>query len=166
MRIGVRHLCAGAALLALLDLGCVERKLTVNSEPDGALVFLNNQELGRTPLTHDFTWYGNYDVQLRKEGYETLKVDHSIIAPWWQWVPFDLLADLTPFWWTDQRAISFKMQPASTQAADPQTMLARAAEMQTQLMSSEYTRAPTTQSSTVPATAPTTRRAHHAATTR
>src|SRR5436190_11289311 len=30
--------------------GCVEQKLSVTSEPDGALVYLNNEEVGRTPL--------------------------------------------------------------------------------------------------------------------
>ena len=145
----------GLTSIALLGFaGCVERKLTVTSEPDGALVFLNNQELGRTPLTRDFTWYGNYDVQLRREGYQTLKTEHSLIAPWWQWVPFDLFADVTPFWWKDERTISFRMEPASTQAADPQVMLSRATEMQSQLVSSEVTRAPTTQPSTAPATKP------------
>jgi hypothetical protein len=136
----------------LAPVGCVERKLTVTSEPEGALVLLNNQELGRTPLTRDFTWYGNYDVRLCKEGYQTLKTQHSLIAPWWQWVPFDLVADVTPFWWKDERTMAFRMEPASTQAADPQVMLTRATEMQAQLQSSQFTRPATTQPSTAPAT--------------
>lgn len=143
-----------------ISVGCVERKLTVTSEPDGALVFLNNQEVGRTPLTRDFTWYGNYDVQLRKEGYQTLKTEHMLWAPWWQWIPFDLAADVMPFWFTDRREMSFKMEPATQEAADPQVMLSRATEMQTQLQSSEFTRQPTT-APTQPSTAPTTRRARH-----
>ena len=28
--------------------------MTIHSNPEGALVYLNDQELGRTPLTRDF----------------------------------------------------------------------------------------------------------------
>ena len=59
-------------LMAALG-GCVERTMTFQSNPPGALVYVNNQEIGRTPMRRDFTWYGNYDVVLRKDGYETLK---------------------------------------------------------------------------------------------
>ena len=51
--------------------GCnrVERNLQVTSNPPGALVYLNGQEAGRTPMNKSFVWYGTYDVQVRKEGY-------------------------------------------------------------------------------------------------
>ncbi len=84
-------------LIALLLIGlssCVERTLTVRSDPPEARLYLNGTEVGRTPFTHDFVWYGTYDVELRKEGYETLKARGPVIAPWWQWVPFDLLAEI------------------------------------------------------------------------
>src|SRR5688500_18580755 len=53
--------------------GCVVREMVIDSEPRGALVYLNDQEIGRTPLTKEFTWYGTYDAVVRLEGYETLK---------------------------------------------------------------------------------------------
>ena len=49
-------------LLMCLAGGCVERELVVESDPDGALVYMNDQELGRTPIRRDFQWYGTYDV--------------------------------------------------------------------------------------------------------
>jgi hypothetical protein len=136
----------GATVFLVLawTFGCVERKLTVTSEPEGALVYLNNQEIGRTPVTRDFTWYGNYDVQLRQEGYETLKTQHYVVAPWWQWVPLDVLPELTPWRWKDHRTMSFAMRPAATQAVSGEEMLDRAAELRAKLESSEHTRAPTT----------------------
>lgn len=124
--------------------GCVERRLTVNSEPDGALAYLNNQEIGRTPVTRDFTWYGNFDVQLRKEEYQTRKTSKHVTAPWWQWPPFDLVAELIPLRLHDDRTISFTLKPASTQPADPLALLNRASEMRAKLESSENTRKPTT----------------------
>ncbi len=43
--------------------GCVERTVTITSEPDNALVYLNDEEIGRTPVTVSFTFYGVYDVR-------------------------------------------------------------------------------------------------------
>ena len=49
--------------------GCgVERTLQIESNPPGALVHLNGEEVGRTPMRKAFVWYGTYDVQLRKDG--------------------------------------------------------------------------------------------------
>jgi hypothetical protein len=140
-------------LLALLLTGCVRRSLTVKSNPPGALVYLNGVEVGRTPLTRDFTWYGTYDVVLRKEGYETLKTRGKVIAPWWQWVPIDLVAELLPL--HDRRRLAYRMKPYAAQTVDPQQMLGRAERMETKLESSRYTRKPATQpDSDSPTTSP------------
>ena len=129
--------------------GCVRRTLTVTSDPPGALVHLNGVEVGRTPMTRDFTWYGTYDVVLRKEGYETLKTRGKVIAPWWQWVPIDLAAELLPL--HDKHTLAYTMKPYTEASFDPQQMLARAERMRTQLRSSRHTRKPTTAPATAPA---------------
>jgi len=82
------------ALLA----GCVERKLTITSEPAGALVYLSSEEIGRTPVTIPFTWYGDYDVILRMEGRETLKTHLNITPPLYEVPPLDFFSELAP--WT------------------------------------------------------------------
>jgi hypothetical protein len=138
-------------ILCLLLGGCVRRTMVINSEPSGALVYMNGQEIGRTPIERDFTWYGTYDVQVRKEGYETLKTHSKVIAPWWQWVPFDLPAELFPL--TDRHHLNYSLKVASTQPADAETMLARSSEMEAKLLSSEHTKSPTTRHAT---SAPTT----------
>ncbi|MCP4263659.1 MAG: PEGA domain-containing protein, partial [Planctomycetes bacterium] len=46
--------------VSLLLSGCVERKLTINTEPQGALVILNDEEIGTSPVTVSFEWYGDY----------------------------------------------------------------------------------------------------------
>jgi hypothetical protein len=128
-------------LVMSLTVGCgVKRTLTVNSNPPGALVYLNGLEVGRTPMTRDFTWYGTYDVELRKEGYDTLKTRGEVIAPWWQWVPFDFFAEFLPFRPHDRRELSYVIKPTTQAAADPQTMIRRAGEMRGQLESSKRTR--------------------------
>ena len=55
-------------LMAMVSLtGCIERTISITSEPSGALVHLNDDEVGRTPLTVPFTFYGVYDVRVEHE---------------------------------------------------------------------------------------------------
>jgi hypothetical protein len=132
--------------------GCVEQSLSVNSNPPGALVYLNDQEVGRTPVNRDFTWYGDYDVQLRLEGYETLKTHKQIEAPLWNWVPFDLVANLLPFTFRDHQEMSFTLRPLDPSKDQPAGLLSRASDLRNQLESSQYTRPPTTRPSTTRST--------------
>ena len=66
--------------LGLLAGGCVERKLTVVSEPEGAIVWLNDEEVGTTPVTVNFNWYGDYNVRIEKDGYAILNTHRRIGA--------------------------------------------------------------------------------------
>ncbi len=84
-----------AALAAGLA-GCVKRTITLRSQPDGAVVYLNDEEVGRTPTTVPFTWYGVYDVRLEKDGYRTLNTTHRAKAPWYETPGIDLAAELLP----------------------------------------------------------------------
>lgn len=127
-------------LLPLLGLGCVDRLMTINSNPSGALVYLNGQEVGRTPMTREFTWYGKYDVVVRKDGYETLKTSAQVKAPIWQWIPLDLAADLLPFHFQDHQQLAFSLQPASTQPTEAHAILDRGEQLR-----QEVGPAPTTQ---------------------
>ncbi len=100
--------------LALAGAGCgVERTLRLESDPPGALVYLNGEEVARTPAEVPLDWYGKYDVAVRKEGYETLKTERWVVAPWWQWPPIDLAAELIPLPLRDRRELRFELQPAT-----------------------------------------------------
>jgi len=150
-------------ILALLLTGCVRRTMVIHSDPPNALVYMNGEEIGRTPIERDFTWYGTYEVQVRKDGYQTLKTTSKVIAPWWQWIPFDLFAELFPV--TDRHHLNYTLAPATTLPADPEVMLSRATEMRADLQSSIHTRPPATREATTktskknahPSTAPTTK---------
>jgi len=52
-------LLAALGIAALLLTGCVERKLTINTEPAGAMVTLNDEQIGESPVTVTFNWYGD-----------------------------------------------------------------------------------------------------------
>ena len=99
-------------LLVTVGSGCVERQLRLHSDPPGALVYLNGEEVARTPATVPFEWYGRYDVVVRKEGYETLEKPAWVVAPWWQWVPIDLIAEVVPIRLTHRPRLDFELEPA------------------------------------------------------
>jgi hypothetical protein len=125
-------------LLTLGAGGCVERKLMVDSEPQGALVTLNGREVGRTPMTTDFTFYGKYDVVLRKEGYETLKTTGKVNAPIYQIPPIDLFAELIPLNFKDRQKLTYTLTPAPEGPVDSQAIIERAESMQGMLGSSKF----------------------------
>jgi len=81
-------------MASLLLAGCVERRLTINTEPQGALVILNDEEIGESPVTVNFNWYGDYWVRIRKEGYETLDTHRELKGPWYDDFPFDFFAQI------------------------------------------------------------------------
>ncbi len=131
------------SVLLLVGGGCVDRIMTITSDPEGAVVYLNDQEIGRTPFTHDFQDYGNYEVEVRKDDYQTVKGNQVMEEPWWQLIPLDLITDLAPWHLKDIRHYHYTMLPASTEPADAQVMLTRAAQIRALLLSSKNTRIPT-----------------------
>ena len=87
----------GIVLAALVALnGCVRRTITITTEPEGTLVWLNDREVGRTPVEVDFKYYGTYDVRLEHRGYEPMMTSGRANPPWWDNVGLDLFAELTP----------------------------------------------------------------------
>jgi len=107
-----RLVSIGLALVTLSVPGCVRRTLTINTAPAGALVYLNDEEVGRSPVTTDFLWYGDYDIIIRKEAHQTLCTHARIKAPWYQIAPFDFFAEvLYPGMIHDVHFLSFTLEP-------------------------------------------------------
>jgi len=105
-------LSVAGLIASLLLSGCVERKLTINTEPQGAIVVLNDEEIGTSPVTTSFEWYGDYTVRISKEGFQTLKTHQMLKAPWYDYCPFDLFANcLNPKRTVDSYEWSFTLAP-------------------------------------------------------
>jgi len=131
------------APLALAAGGCgVERTLQVESQPSGALVYLNGEEAGRTPMRKTFLWYGTYDVQLRKEGYVPRSDKTQVWAPWWQVPPVDFFAELIPLRLQDNHFVTYRLRPVTEQQVEPEQVIERAVQLRGRLWSSRNTRAP------------------------
>jgi len=123
------HLVTTFVLGTLLLSGCVKRTLLIESDPPGALVYLNDEEVGRTPVTVPFTWYGTYDVRLEMAGYRTLHTEQELAQPWWEHPGPDLFAEMVP----DKRVErqwSFALAPATpADEVDTDELLDHAAQM-------------------------------------
>jgi hypothetical protein len=119
-------------LLGLLVLtGCVERLITVRTQPPGAVVWLNGAEAGMTPVTVPFTWYGNYEVVIRKDGYQTIKTARRADAPFYEWPPLDLVSEcLLPFTLTDHHQWDYSLNPQIP--TDPNDLINRAITLQSE----------------------------------
>jgi len=115
---------AAVAALFIVGLsGCVERTITITSEPDGALVYLNDREIGRTPVDVEFIHYGTYDVRLVKDGYEPLLTFGKAKPPLWDAPGPDLLAELAPVELRSDIEWHYELQPAQS---DPEALVERA----------------------------------------
>jgi hypothetical protein len=110
--------------------GCVQRRMTIRSNPPGALVYVDDQPtpIGVTPVSHDFIYYGTRKFRLVKDGYETLTVMQSIPPPWYQYVPIDFVAEnLVPGEIRDQHVLDFQLKPAMV--VPPEQLLSRAEQL-------------------------------------
>jgi hypothetical protein len=111
-------LCAGQS-------GCVQRRLMVRTNPPGALLYVDDYPIGTTPCSASFTYYGTRKIRLVKDGFETLTVMQDIPAPWYEYTPFDFVAEnFVPGQIHDQRVLDFQLRPQVVVPAEQ--LLARA----------------------------------------
>ena len=100
------------ALICLCGSGCVRRRLTIRTNPPGALVHVDDYEIGTTPISTNFTYYGQRKIRLVKDGYETKTVLQPLPPPWYQFFPFDFVTEnLIPGEFRDHRTLTYNLQP-------------------------------------------------------
>ncbi len=98
--------------VTLFNTGCVQRRLMVRSQPEGAFLTIDNQPIGYTPVSVPFTYYGTREVQLEKDGYKTIKVQERVKPPWYEYFPINFFAEnFSPREIRDTRLLDFTMQP-------------------------------------------------------
>ncbi|MFM7250095.1 MAG: PEGA domain-containing protein [Planctomycetaceae bacterium] len=111
-------LCA-ALLVSVAASGCVQRRMTIRSSPPGALVYVDDYQIGSTPVSTDFIYYGTRKIRLVKDGFETLTVRQPFPMPWYQVFPLDFVTEnLWPWEIRDERVIDLAMTPADSQPAE------------------------------------------------
>jgi hypothetical protein len=134
-RLWVFGVMAGVLVLSL-GTGCVERRLKINTSPQGAMVTLNDEQIGVSPVTVTFLWYGDYAVRLAKEEYQTLDTHRALKAPWYDAFPFDFFAQiLWPGRIVDSYEWTFELQ--SLQPVLREDLIQRGLDLEKQLNSKE-----------------------------
>ncbi|MAB84018.1 MAG: hypothetical protein CMJ24_11395 [Phycisphaerae bacterium] len=123
------------AAMCLSTIGCVRRTLRIDSTPQGALVWVNHREVGRTPLEIDFTYYGHYDIELSLDGHEPMITDADADPPVWDIIGLDLLFEVAPFQSHSVVDWHFDLEPRSD---DLGALVTRAREMRTRSKSSDH----------------------------
>ncbi len=117
----------GLALTLLCSSCAVKRELSIRSFPPGALVRVDDELVGLTPVTFRFQDYGSRLVTFYKEGYRTRSTRIRLKAPWYLSFPADLITELVlPFGWRDRREISLELSPESGTVEHPDFQLVRA----------------------------------------
>jgi hypothetical protein len=107
------------ALLVVAGSGCVQRRMTIRSNPPGALVYVDDYQIGTTPVSTDFVYYGTRKIRLVKDGFETLTVRQPLPVPWYEVFPLDFVSEnLWPWEIRDERVVDLAMAPAESQPAE------------------------------------------------
>jgi len=119
-------------IFSILLCGCVERELKINTKPEGALVILNDEEIGISPVTVSFEWYGDYWVRIRKQGFETINTHKELKGPWYDHFPFDFFAQIVnPNRIVDSYEWTFELSPSQQISRDE--LIQKAHELKNQL---------------------------------
>jgi hypothetical protein len=105
--------CAGVST------GCMHRRMTIRSDPPGALVLVDGNEIGYSPAQTDFTYYGTREITLVKDGFETVTTMQKVRTPWYQVFPLDFVSDnLLPFKVTNRHEFNYRMRPQEIPPTD------------------------------------------------
>lgn len=115
-----RRLMALMALVgAALCTGCVERRYTLRTDPPGALAIVNGEEIGQTPVSRSFWYYGDREITFLLDGYETKTIIQPVNAPWWDNIFTEFFTEnAVPLNLRDEREYKFVLTPATTPRAN------------------------------------------------
>jgi len=90
----------------------VRRRVTIRSNPPGAVVYIDDQEIGVTPVSTTFTFYGTRKIQLIKDQFEIVTVKRTFNPPWYQLPVLDFIYENLVFQEVrDERVLDFKLVP-------------------------------------------------------
>ena len=93
--------------------------MTIRSTPPGALVYVDDYQIGTTPVSTDFIYYGTRKIRLVKDGFETLTVRQPFPIPWYEVFPLDFVTEnLWPWEIRDERVVDLAMAPLDAMPAE------------------------------------------------
>ncbi len=100
------------ALTLLGASSCVERRMTVRTDPPGALVEIDGEVVGFSPVSMSFAYYAPRKIKITHDDYETLTVIQEVPPPWWDnWLTEFFTENLWPFTLRDEREFHYVLEP-------------------------------------------------------
>ena len=91
----------------------------MRTDPPGALAIVNGEEIGQTPVSRSFWYYGDREITFLLDGYETKTMIQPIKAPWWDNLFTEFFTEnIVPFNMRDEREFKWVLTPATTPRAN------------------------------------------------
>lgn len=114
-----RAIVVSLGVLACGLSGCVERRYTIRTDPPGALAIVNGEEIGPTPVSRSYTYYGPREITLIADGYQTQTLIQPIERPWYDnYITEFFSENVIPWTIRDEREFVYKLQPATVPPAE------------------------------------------------
>jgi hypothetical protein len=96
--------------------GCVTRSITVKTNPSNALVYIDDELIGESPVSMPFAFYGTRKVMIERKDedgvltHERTIVFEKIKAPVYEIFPLDFFSELVwPFKIKDDQVLSYNL---------------------------------------------------------
>jgi len=86
--------------------------MILRSDPPGATVVVNGDELGVAPAKLHFETYGTFEVVMSAPHYRRLHALVPVRPPWYERIPFDFFSEtLWPRTIHDEHLVTLKLDP-------------------------------------------------------
>ena len=91
----------------------------MRTNPPGALAIVNGEEIGRTPVSRSFIFYGDRDVTLMLDGHQTQRINQPVDAPWYDNIVTEFFSEnVVPWTIRDEREFTYQMAPTTLPPAN------------------------------------------------
>jgi hypothetical protein len=75
-------------------------------------VFVDDQEIGTTPCSAPFVYYGTRKITIMKDGYKTETIFQKLPVPWYEYPPLDFFVEnAVPREIRDERIVDVQLVP-------------------------------------------------------
>jgi hypothetical protein len=99
--------------------GCVRKRMTVRTNPPGAMVYVDRKPIGLSPASTNYVYYGTRNFEIVRDGYRTERFLRRFNPPWYAIPPLDFVSEsLWPFEKRDERIIDVQLTPTPSVSND------------------------------------------------
>jgi len=90
--------------------------VSIDSQPQGADVYIDRKLVGQTPCMHEFLYYGGHHIELTKKDHNNLRTTLKLKAPIYEYFPISIFSELLiPWEIVDMHVASYKLEKGQRQ---------------------------------------------------